>query len=115
MLYASTPIDASLFGLYIHQNYTQYCSTLEQCSSLIDNLSWTDANKSENVGTCFSRAPSMNADNGSSGTTPTRMHFIYRRLGHFIPYLVLFRAQDKVPSNRNSSVHCSENGAREML
>ena len=53
MLHASTPIDASLFGLYIHQNYTQYCSSLEQCSSLIDNLSWTDSNESENVGTVF--------------------------------------------------------------
>ncbi|KAH9989612.1 Rad17 cell cycle checkpoint protein-domain-containing protein [Russula vinacea] len=48
MLYASTPIDASLFGLYIHQNYTQFCSGLEQCSSVIDNLSWTDSNESEN-------------------------------------------------------------------
>jgi len=48
MLHASTPIDASLFGLYIHQNYTQFCSSLEQCSSLIDNLSWTDANESAN-------------------------------------------------------------------
>ncbi|KAI0292520.1 Rad17 cell cycle checkpoint protein-domain-containing protein [Russula brevipes] len=47
-LYASTPIDASLFGLYIHQNYTQYCSSLEQCGSLIDNLSWADANESGN-------------------------------------------------------------------
>ncbi len=50
MLYSSTPIDTSLFGLYIHQNYTQFCSSLEQCSSLVDNLSWTDANESENVG-----------------------------------------------------------------
>ena len=50
MLYASTPIDASLLGLYIHQNYTQFCSGLEQCSSVIDNLSWTDSNESENVG-----------------------------------------------------------------
>ncbi|KAI0262615.1 Rad17 cell cycle checkpoint protein-domain-containing protein [Gloeopeniophorella convolvens] len=48
MLYASTPIDASLFGLYIHQNYTQYCTTVEQCDSLIDILSWTDSNGSEN-------------------------------------------------------------------
>ncbi|KAI9465709.1 Rad17-domain-containing protein [Lactarius psammicola] len=48
LLYASTPVDASLFGLYVHQNYTQYCSSLEQCSSLIDNLSWTDANNPEN-------------------------------------------------------------------
>ncbi|KAH9060573.1 Rad17-domain-containing protein [Lactarius vividus] len=49
LLYASTPVDASLFGLYVHQNYTQYCSSIEQCSSLIDNLSWTDANNSENA------------------------------------------------------------------
>jgi len=69
MLYASTPIDASLFGLYIHQNYTQFCSSLEQCSSLIDNLSRTDANESENVGTCFSWTPFMDAHSGSSGTT----------------------------------------------
>lgn len=48
LLYTSTPVDASLFGLYVHQNYTQYCSSVEQCSSLIDNLSWTDANSSEN-------------------------------------------------------------------
>lgn len=48
LLYASTPVDASLFGLYIHQNYTQYCSSVEECSSLIDNLSWADANNSEN-------------------------------------------------------------------
>ncbi|KAF8483310.1 Rad17-domain-containing protein [Russula ochroleuca] len=48
MLYASTPIDASLFGLYIHQNYTQFCSGFEQCSSLIENLSWADSNGSEN-------------------------------------------------------------------
>ena len=53
LLYASTPVDASLFGLYVHQNYTQYCSNIEQCSSLIDNLSWTDANNSENASIFF--------------------------------------------------------------
>jgi hypothetical protein len=114
MLYASTPIDASLFGLYIHQNYTQYCSTLEQCSSLIDDLSWTDANGSENVGHQPFSNTLMNADDGSSGTTRTRMRFIYRHLEHFIPYLVLFRAQDNVSSSLRSSVHCSENGALGM-
>lgn len=114
MLYASTPIDASLFGLYIHQNYTQYCSTLEQCSSLIDDLSWTDANGSENVGhQLFSTV--MNADDGRSGTTRTRMRFIFRHLEHFIPCLALFRAQDNVSSSLHSSVHCSENGALGML
>ena len=115
MLYASTPIDASLFGLYIHQNYTQYCSTLEQCSSLIDDLSWTDANGSGNVGHQLFSNTFMNADDGSSGMTRTRMRFIYRHLEHFIPYLALFRAQDNVSSSLHSSVHYSGNGALGML
>ena len=115
MLYASTPIDASLFGLYIHQNYIQYCSTLEQCSSLIDDLSWTDANGSENVGRQLFSNTLMNANDGNSGTTRTRMRFMYSHLEHFIPCLALFRAQDNVSSNLHSSVHCSENGALGML
>jgi len=49
MLYAATPIDASLFGLYIHQNYTQFCDELEQCDSVMEGLSWLDANGGENV------------------------------------------------------------------
>jgi hypothetical protein len=57
----------------------------------------------------------MHADNGNSGMTRTRMRFIYRRLGRFIPYLALFRAPDNIYSSRRSSVHCSANGAREML
>ncbi|KAI0317547.1 Rad17 cell cycle checkpoint protein-domain-containing protein [Amylostereum chailletii] len=52
-LYASTPIDASLFGLYIHQNYTQFCTDIEQCDRLVDGLSWVDANGGENVGLSF--------------------------------------------------------------
>ncbi|KAI9069618.1 Rad17-domain-containing protein [Trametes sanguinea] len=46
-LYADTPIDASLLSLYIHQNYTQYCNTIDECDALIDNLSWVDANGGE--------------------------------------------------------------------
>ncbi|KAI0674065.1 Rad17-domain-containing protein [Trametes maxima] len=46
-LYADTPIDASLLSLYIHQNYTQYCSTLGECDALVDSLSWVDANGGE--------------------------------------------------------------------
>ncbi|KAI0301597.1 Rad17 cell cycle checkpoint protein-domain-containing protein [Multifurca ochricompacta] len=42
-LFTSTPIDASLFGLYIHQNYTQYCTNLEQCNSNGPE-NWYDAN-----------------------------------------------------------------------
>ncbi|KAI0368564.1 Rad17-domain-containing protein [Pilatotrama ljubarskyi] len=47
-LYADTPIDASLLSLYIHQNYTQYCSTLDECEALMDSLSWVDASGGEN-------------------------------------------------------------------
>ncbi|KAI0353325.1 hypothetical protein OH77DRAFT_1483691 [Trametes cingulata] len=47
-LYADTPIDASLLSLYIHQNYTQYCSTLDECEALVDALSWVDASGGEN-------------------------------------------------------------------
>lgn len=49
MLYADTPIDASLLSLYIHQNYTQYCATLDECEALMDSLSWVDASGGENV------------------------------------------------------------------
>ena len=48
-LYADTPIDASLLSLYIHQNYTQYCNTLEECDALMDSLSWIDASGGETV------------------------------------------------------------------
>lgn len=49
MLYADTPIDASLLSLYIHQNYTQYCNTLDECEALMDSLSWVDSSGGEMV------------------------------------------------------------------
>ena len=87
MLYASTPIDASLFGLYIHQNYTQYCSSLEQCSSLIDSLSWADANESENVATFLSRAFFVNTDNGKQwyDANPHAFHILALGTLHSLP------------------------------
>ncbi|KAI0746491.1 P-loop containing nucleoside triphosphate hydrolase protein [Daedaleopsis nitida] len=47
MLYGDTPIDASLLSLYIHQNYTQYCDSLDECEALMDSLSWVDASGGE--------------------------------------------------------------------
>ncbi|KZT63178.1 P-loop containing nucleoside triphosphate hydrolase protein [Daedalea quercina L-15889] len=47
MLYADSPIDASLLSLYVHQNYTQYCNDLGECDSLADWFSWIDANGAE--------------------------------------------------------------------
>ncbi|KAH9949687.1 Rad17-domain-containing protein [Amylocystis lapponica] len=46
-LYADTPIDGSLLSLYIHQNYTQYCSALDEAAALSDALSAADASGGE--------------------------------------------------------------------
>lgn len=35
--------------LYVHQNYTQYCDTVEECADLMDRLSWVDASGGESV------------------------------------------------------------------
>ncbi|KAI6043951.1 Rad17 cell cycle checkpoint protein-domain-containing protein [Pisolithus marmoratus] len=41
-LVADSPIDSGLFGLYIHQNYTQFCVDIEQCDGVCEGLSWLD-------------------------------------------------------------------------
>ncbi|KAI0689660.1 Rad17 cell cycle checkpoint protein-domain-containing protein [Cytidiella melzeri] len=46
-LYSDSPIDASLLSLYIQQNYTQYCDTLDECDGVIDWLSWVDSSGGE--------------------------------------------------------------------
>ncbi|TFK47071.1 Rad17-domain-containing protein [Heliocybe sulcata] len=44
VLYADSPIDASLLSLYVHQNYTQFCNDLNQAEGVSDWLSWVDSN-----------------------------------------------------------------------
>ncbi|KAJ7263109.1 Rad17 cell cycle checkpoint protein-domain-containing protein [Mycena rebaudengoi] len=46
-LYADSPIDSSLFSLYIHQNYTQFCNETEECEGVADWLSWVDSSGGE--------------------------------------------------------------------
>ncbi|KAF9225947.1 hypothetical protein BS17DRAFT_572394 [Gyrodon lividus] len=41
-LTAESPIDSSLLGTYIHQNYTQFCTDIDQCDGICDGLSWVD-------------------------------------------------------------------------
>ncbi|CAE6417088.1 unnamed protein product [Rhizoctonia solani] len=41
-LHADSPVDASLFSLYIQQNYTQFCNEIEECYGLADALSEAD-------------------------------------------------------------------------
>ncbi|KAF7377832.1 Rad17-domain-containing protein [Mycena sanguinolenta] len=47
LLYADSPIDSSLFSLYIHQNYTQFCNQVEECDGVADWLSWVDSSGGE--------------------------------------------------------------------
>ncbi|KAJ6475701.1 Rad17 cell cycle checkpoint protein-domain-containing protein [Mycena vitilis] len=47
LLYADSPIDSSLFSLYIHQNYTQFCNEVEECEGIADWLSWIDSSGGE--------------------------------------------------------------------
>ncbi|KAM6494899.1 Rad17 cell cycle checkpoint domain containing protein [Amanita muscaria] len=46
-LYASTPIDSSLYSLYIHQNYTNFAVDTEHCDDISDWLSWVDSSGGE--------------------------------------------------------------------
>ncbi|KAF9043827.1 Rad17-domain-containing protein [Hymenopellis radicata] len=46
-LYADSPIDSSLFSLYIHQNYTQFCGDIDELAGIADNLSWVDSSGGE--------------------------------------------------------------------
>lgn len=44
-LWRSMPMDASTLQVFLHQNYTPFCSEIEQCESLIDHLSFADTLK----------------------------------------------------------------------
>lgn len=46
-LYSDSPIDTGLFSLYVHQNYTQFCDEIEECSDLSGWLSWIDSSGGE--------------------------------------------------------------------
>ncbi|KAJ7713743.1 Rad17 cell cycle checkpoint protein-domain-containing protein [Mycena metata] len=46
-LYADSPIDSSLFSLYVHQNYTQFCNETEECEGVAEWLSWVDSSGGE--------------------------------------------------------------------
>ncbi|KIK82071.1 hypothetical protein PAXRUDRAFT_832422 [Paxillus rubicundulus Ve08.2h10] len=37
-----SPIDSFLLGTYIHQNYTQFCTDIDQCDGICEGLSWVD-------------------------------------------------------------------------
>ncbi|KAG0704979.1 Rad17 cell cycle checkpoint protein-domain-containing protein [Suillus ampliporus] len=39
---SDSPIDSSLLGLYIHQNYPMFCTDVDQCDRICEGLSWVD-------------------------------------------------------------------------
>ncbi|KAE9389414.1 hypothetical protein BT96DRAFT_1003268 [Gymnopus androsaceus JB14] len=42
-----SPIDSSLFSLYIHQNFTQFSTDVDECDGIADWLSWADSSGGE--------------------------------------------------------------------
>jgi len=48
-LYADSPIESSLFSLYIHQNYPQFCNEIEETEGVADWLSWVDSSGGDAV------------------------------------------------------------------
>jgi cell cycle checkpoint protein len=42
-------IDSSLFSLYIYQNYTPFCTEVEECSGVAEWLTWVDSSGGEAV------------------------------------------------------------------
>ncbi|KZP05055.1 hypothetical protein FIBSPDRAFT_914983 [Athelia psychrophila] len=46
-LYADSPIDSSLFSLFLHQNYPPFCTSIAECADLAEALSWADASGGE--------------------------------------------------------------------
>lgn len=56
-LHADSPVDASLFSLYVQQNYTQFCDDVDECFGLADALSEADGGMGildDNVSVCSS-------------------------------------------------------------
>ncbi|QRV78107.1 cell cycle checkpoint Rad17 [Ceratobasidium sp. AG-Ba] len=41
-MHADSPVDASLFTLYVQHNYTQYCNEMDECWNIADALSLAD-------------------------------------------------------------------------
>ncbi|KII85455.1 hypothetical protein PLICRDRAFT_56696 [Plicaturopsis crispa FD-325 SS-3] len=46
-LYADSPIDSSLYSLYIHQNYPQFCDDIDHCEGVSEWMSWVDSSGGE--------------------------------------------------------------------
>ena len=70
-LYADSPIDSSLFSLYLHQNYTQFCDKLEECGNIAEWMSWIDYSGPEEVRTSLVSYGGRAQTNNFSGFKPT--------------------------------------------
>src|ERR1700722_14570793 len=85
-LYADSPIDSSLFGGYIHQNYTQFCDDIEHCDGVSEWLSWVDSNGGEVVRPFYLHRSSHKLIASDSGIRPIRTAFICWRWEPFTRY-----------------------------
>ena len=102
MLYADSPIDSSLFSLYLHQNYTQFCDKLEECGDIAEWMSWVDYSGPEEV--CTSSIPYSGRiqTNRFSGIKPTRTGSMSLRSGHYTRSPSPYHGARKRCSNRSS-------------
>ncbi|KAH0835838.1 Rad17 cell cycle checkpoint protein-domain-containing protein [Lanmaoa asiatica] len=62
---AESPIDSSLLGMYTHQNYTQFCTDIDQCDGVCEGLSWVD---------CMGGAQSSNSPYAFPTLTLSTLH-----------------------------------------
>ena len=83
MLYADTPIDSSLFSLYLHQNYTQFCDKLEECGGIAEWMSWIDYSGPDEVCTSSISNDGRMQTNRFSGIKPTHTGSIFLRSEHY--------------------------------
>ena len=94
-LYADSPIDSSLYSLYIQQNYPQFCDDIDQCDGVADWLSWVDSSGGESV----SNGPQIVLLDSDVDLTqwyqanPHRFHLLTLGTLHSLPSPVTRRSQ----------------------
>ena len=101
-LYADSPIDSSLFSLYLHQNCNQFCNNLEECGSIAEWMSWIDYSGPEEVCTSSIPCGGRIRMNHFSGIKPIRIGSIFLRSGHYTRCLFLYHGARKRCLNPSS-------------
>ncbi|KZS89110.1 Rad17-domain-containing protein [Sistotremastrum niveocremeum HHB9708] len=76
-IYADASVDSSLFSLYLHQNYVQFCDNVDQCGDVSEWLSCVDAS----------------GEHWWQHANPYRFHLVSLGVLHSLPSPVTRRSQ----------------------